>query len=345
MGCHGSSLNSNAAKVAGKTDRNYEPTVAGSALKKRSSQKFNDPNDPDHWFEVELHNRALFENLSLEGCKEVLPGRLFTTRMPRNLDKDEDSADKFQEKVAFYKLNTVLILTETEEYSKYAGQDLEEFYRSIPLEIIHRPIADFKIPNHPDMVANIKDLTWRLAEGKNCLVHCAGGNGRTGMVIAGIVRNLGVTDAVQWIRKVKGKYAETKEQEAFVETLPPVLDAKIAKKHPILAKAIAAEQILDFISTNKEVPWATRQNKGNLIPPPIDISKQIDFNLAFDLIDEDKSGSISLSELLKLFQTLGATVTKEEVTQFLKSDNDGLISKQEFILAMSSITPKSKRMK
>lgn len=37
-----------------------------------------------------------------------------------------------------------------------------------------------------------KELTSRLAEGENCLVQCVAGNGRAGMVIAGVVKNVGV---------------------------------------------------------------------------------------------------------------------------------------------------------
>ena len=34
-------------------------------------------------------------------------------------------------------------------------------------------------------------------KGRNCLVHCAGGSGRTGMVIAAVVKNLGVSISMQ----------------------------------------------------------------------------------------------------------------------------------------------------
>ena len=68
----------------------------------------------------------------------------------------QDSASKFRKKCVDFNLHTVLILTETKEYEKYAGADLEEFYWSLGLEIIHRPIADFTIPNQPDMIKNIK---------------------------------------------------------------------------------------------------------------------------------------------------------------------------------------------
>ena len=123
-----------------------------------------------------MANVMLFDNLTLTGQPEVLPGRLFSTRMPRDLKtnpkmgskviivhfnitiNNNNNNNKFIEKVRANNLSVVLILTESKEYEKYAGADLEEFYRSIPLEIIHRPIPDFTVPNQPDMIQNIKVL-------------------------------------------------------------------------------------------------------------------------------------------------------------------------------------------
>lgn len=112
--------------------------------------------DPDYWFEINLTNCQLFSNLSLDGIDELLSGRLFSTRMPRDLKTNPETGEKFRQKAIKNNLNTVLILTEKKEYAKYAGADLEEFYRSIGLEIISRPIPDFCVPNQPDMIDNIK---------------------------------------------------------------------------------------------------------------------------------------------------------------------------------------------
>eukprot|EP01035_Chromulina_nebulosa_P036766 gene36766-49572_t len=133
--------------------------------------------DPDYWFEINLTNAVLFPQLDLDRIGELLPGRLFTTRMPRNIKTSPDSAAKFKEKKEKYSLDTALILTEKEEYAKYAGADLEAFYKSIGINVINRPIADFGIPDQTDIIKDIKDITWQLATGKNVLVHCAGGNG------------------------------------------------------------------------------------------------------------------------------------------------------------------------
>jgi len=168
-------------------------------------------------------------------------------------------------------------------------------------------------------------LTWRLAEGKSCLIHCAGGNGRTGMVIAGIIKNVGVKDPVAWVRRVKTQYCETADQEAFVNSLPTVLDARLAQRHPLLAKAIVAEHILDTAICGKV------SLSGKFTPT----EEQIDsFGKSFDLIDTDKSGSISMSELLELFDSLGAEVPNEMVTSFFSKEAHGFISRDEFIEVM-----------
>lgn len=57
----------------------------------------------------------LFDNLALTGLSELLPGRLFTTRMPRNLT-DPARRARFAADAAARRLGTVLILAETKEY-------------------------------------------------------------------------------------------------------------------------------------------------------------------------------------------------------------------------------------
>jgi len=276
---------------------------------------------------VNIANAVLFDNLRLTGLEELLPGRLFSTRMPRNVkaDPESESALTFRNNAKAYKLHTVLVLTESNEFQKYAGADLLEFYAKLKLEVIHRPIVDFSIPEQHEMVSAIRDLTWRLAEGKTCLIHCAGGNGRTGMVIAGIIKNVGVKDPVAWVRHVKTQYCETVAQEAFVNSLPAVLEARLSNRHPLLAKAIVAEHILDTVICGK----VTLSGKFTHT-----LEQNESFGNAFDLIDTDKSGTICMAELLALFNSLGAEVAEDMVKSFFAKDQDGLISRDEFVEVM-----------
>merc|ERR1712226_885610 len=55
--------------------------------------------DPDHWYELNLTNSFLFSNLTAaDDAKQLVPGRLFTTRMPRNIyDKSMKEGKDFEE--------------------------------------------------------------------------------------------------------------------------------------------------------------------------------------------------------------------------------------------------------
>ena len=66
--------------------------------------------DPDHWYELNLTNSFRFSNLTAaDDAKQLVPGRLFTTRMPRNIyDKSMKEGKDFEEKVAKNNLKVVL---------------------------------------------------------------------------------------------------------------------------------------------------------------------------------------------------------------------------------------------
>ena len=49
-------------------------------------------------YEINLTNAVLFANLTLDGLPQLAPGRLFTTRMPRNIVEDPSERADFVEK-------------------------------------------------------------------------------------------------------------------------------------------------------------------------------------------------------------------------------------------------------
>ena len=143
-------------------------------------------------------------------------------------------------------------MTEPDEFEKYSGRnDLLDFYREeCGLVVFNRAIPDFEIPTSGDLVNNILDLTYHLSQGRNALVHCAGGTGRTGMVIAAVVKNLGIYDPIARIRRVKSTYVETYDQELFLKNMPMAINEKILQDSPMLAKAIAAERLIQVFYTH-----------------------------------------------------------------------------------------------
>ena len=76
--------------------------------------------------------------------------------------------------------------------------------------------------------------------------------GSTRMVIAAIAQNLGCYDAVAGIRMVKSTYVETKNQEMLLKNKPEAIDKMIVLEKPHLARAIAAEHLIQVFITHKD---------------------------------------------------------------------------------------------
>ena len=301
--------------------------------------------DPDHWYENNLSNASLFANLSLEGLPQVVPGRLFTTRMPRDIEKDIGERTDFLDKCKKNNLKVACVLTETEEFKKYSGIDgLLDFYRDeCGLTVYNRAIPDFKIPTSGDLVNNILDLTYHLAQGQNCLVHCAGGTGRTGMVIAAVIQNLGVYDPIARIRKVKSTYVETFDQELFLKNMPKAIDSRIVKEHPTLARAIAAEHLIQvFFTHGKSMDKAeTRQDSVEAVDDEEEDKLKEAYAQTFDLIDLDASGTVEKEELEEWFKMCGAELDLSKIMEVLLSE--GNLTREKFSQLMCSSAASHRR--
>ena len=304
--------------------------------------------DPDHWYEINLTNAALFANLCLEGVaglEQLVPGRLFTTRMPRNIVEDPQERKDFVDKCKANQLKVIFVLTEEFEFKKYAGMDgLLKFYNDeCGLKDYNRAIPDFEIPTSGDLVNNILDITHHLAKGDNSLIHCAGGTGRTGMVVAAIVQNLGVYEAVSRIRKVKSTYVETKDQEIFLKNMPKVIDKRIIADKPQLARAIAAEHLIQVFHTHggkikkAEDKDEARNNLDDNVEPLEDEEENqlIEaYGQTFDLIDRDGNGVLDMEELEKWFSMCGAEIDTSKVVDVLLGEK--CLTRERFAKLMCS---------
>merc|ERR1719249_319827 len=305
--------------------------------------------DPDHWYEINLTNALLFANLSLEGLPQLVPGRLFSTRMPRNIVEDEGERRDFIDKCRKNDLRVICVLTEPEEFEKYSGESgLLDFYRDeCGLTVYNRAIPDFQIPIHGDLVNNIIDLTYHLSQGRNRLVHCAGGTGRTGMVIAAVVKNLGFYDVISRIRKVKSTYVETPDQELFLKNVPKTIDKRIVREKPMLACAIAAEQLIQLFHTHKSaIAKQESKDKKNAYLDSIEDSLDVlDLNdedglreaygQTFDMIDQDRSGNLDRKEITDWFEMCGAEIDTSKLIDTMMSD--GYLTRDKFIKFMTAL--------
>merc|ERR1712018_746879 len=312
--------------------------------------------DPDHWYENNLTNSSLFANLAPEkvkGMEQLVPGRIFTTRMPRDIENDRGERNDFIEKCKKNNLRVICPLTEEEEFAKYSGMEgLLEFYREeCGLVVYNRAIPDFKIPTSGDLVNNILDLPYHLSKGRNCLIHCAGGTGRTGMVLAAVIQNLGVYDPVARIRKVKSTYVETIEQEKFLKNMPKAIDSRIVAEAKMLACAIAAEHLIQVFHTHKDKIEKSECKKTALneienATETLDTDDDKDklkeaYGQVFDLLDEDKSGVLDRSELTNWFELCGAEIDVKKITETMLGS--GKPTREKFIKMMNSMAASHRR--
>ena len=293
--------------------------------------------------------------------EQLVPGRLFTTRMPRDLNDDtQREAEDFQDKIKKNDLKVVFCLTEPEEFEKYAGvEDLMEFYKQdCGLIVYNRAIEDFQIPTEGDLVDNILDITYHLAKGHNCLIHCAGGTGRTGMVVAAIIQNFGVYDVLSRIRKVKSTYVETAAQELFLKNMPKALNKKIVDKKPKLACAIAAEHLIQVYRTHKSelVSAKSAAEKDKAVESLDSAVEGLDdkheqklkeaYGQIFDVVDYDKSGTLDNEELKQWFEMIGAEIDINELKDALIGSGDSFASgftRDKFIEFMCTKTKQNRR--
>ena len=241
----------------------------------------------------------------------------------------------------------VFCLTEPEEFEKYSGvNNLLEFYKQeCGLGVYNRSIPDFQIPTEGDLVDNILDLTYHLAKGDNCLVHCAGGTGRTGMVVAAIIQNFGVNDVVSRIRKVKSTYVETPAQEMFLKKMPRALNSKIVKDHKTLACAIAAEHLINVFrcfkgTCDEGVDEALKRMSSGLgeLKGGNKETLQEAYGQIFDIIDDDKSGHIDNAEFTQWLDMVGAEVDMSELQESIlggEKSNHSKLTRSLFTDCMS----------
>ena len=308
--------------------------------------------DPDHWYENNLSNASLFSNLAPEkvkGMEQLVPGRIFTTRMPRDIVNDLQERQDFIDKCRKNHLKVICVLTEEFEFKKYSGMDgLKDFYRNeCNLIVYNRAIPDFQIPTHGDLVDNILDLCYHLSQGQNCLIHCAGGTGRTGMVLAAVIQNFGVYDVCSRIRKVKSTYVETADQEIFLKNVPKTIDKRIVREKPMLACAIAAEHLIQLFQTHKSAieKSQTKEAKNAYLDHIEDSLDVLDLNdedglreaygQTFDLIDQDNSGTLESNEIKDWLEMCGAEIDVGKLIDTMMSD--GCLTREKFIKFMTSL--------
>ena len=140
-------------------------------------------------------------------------GKLFLSSRPRGGDWLEDEVSGWRR----YGIDTVVsLLTDDEEQELGLGHEASEA-RKHDLAFVSYPIPDRGVPSNTSTLSDLLETIQRdLGHGKNVLVHCRQGIGRTGLVAASLLVREGMepASAIQNVSKVRGvQIPETPEQE------------------------------------------------------------------------------------------------------------------------------------
>ncbi|MDW3116926.1 MAG: ADP-ribosylglycohydrolase family protein [Roseovarius pacificus] len=165
--------------------------------------------------------RALEGVIGLTFCPGKKGDSVLGAPWDRDLDTDLQA-------IKAWGASKVITLMERHEFDLLSVRGLGEAIQRLGIDWVHLPIRDVSVPDEsfPHIWANLtKDLQRSLARGQRILLHCRGGLGRTGLVAALLLMDLGLgsDDAMRRIRSVRPGAIETKEQETHVQRYMPYL--------------------------------------------------------------------------------------------------------------------------
>lgn len=148
------------------------------------------------------------------------PGKVGITILPGRKDYSRSLNDDIQA-LKQQEVTHILTLLTIDEMELYGVDDLLSRYAENGLEWYFVPIVDQGICSRKEMNSIVDWMDKALADGANVMVHCVGGLGRSGLVVACYLISRGMTawEAIREVRRVRTERAiESKLQENFIKT-------------------------------------------------------------------------------------------------------------------------------
>jgi protein-tyrosine phosphatase len=162
-------------------------------------------------------------------------GRLALSPLP-GLPMVERSLPADLETLQRQGVQQVVCLLEDHEFAQWGVADLLAAYHNAGFSVRRDPIRDHSVGSIDAMRETVSWLSETLDGGGSVLVHCVGGLGRSGIVVACylVAAGLSAEDAIAEVRRTRSPFAiETAEQEEFVRLFAdePAPQTPAAAKH------------------------------------------------------------------------------------------------------------------
>lgn len=130
------------------------------------------------------------------------------------------------QKIKDWGASTVVSLIEDHEFAELKVPDLPQEVLRLGMNWIHLPIRDRHAPDasfNNNWESKGAEIAFCLSQGQKVFIHCKGGLGRAGTVVACLLMESGMDglEAIDTVRQARRNTIETVDQEFFVLSYTP----------------------------------------------------------------------------------------------------------------------------
>jgi protein-tyrosine phosphatase len=116
-------------------------------------------------------------------------------------------------------ISVIVLLSDDEECLRKTGRNLRDLYKAEGFEVIYLPIPDFGVLSIEDLQRAVLGTIQQARAGRNIVVHCYAGIGRTGLFVSFLAKEVfGISgmDAIEWVRNYIPGAVETHDQRELI---------------------------------------------------------------------------------------------------------------------------------